>query len=168
MPRSVDLTVESPASVEQILAAFGDEVYWNARLAQFAGGTATLDALSVDEGGTVGVTIRLGLLRDRLPKVVTQLTSGDLQMVRDETWSRTDGGRVRGDIAVAVPGAPVSAIGQALLVPEGAGSRLSYTTNIKVKVPLVGGKIESFMCGQTVDEITKLQDFTNEWIAQNA
>ena len=168
MPRSVDLTVDSPASVEQILSTFGDEVYWNARLAEFAGGTATLDLLSVDGAGTVGVTIKLGLLRDRLPKVVTQLTSGDLQMVRDETWSWTDGGRVRGSIAVAVPGAPVSVIGQALLVPEGDGSRLSYTTTVKVKVPLVGGKIESFMCGQTVDEITKLQGFTNEWIAQNA
>src|SRR5690348_5557400 len=127
MPRSVDLTVDSPASVEQILSAFGDETYWNARLAQFAPGTATLVALSADGAGAVGVTIKLGLLRDRLPKLVTQLTNGDLEMVRDETWGWTDDGRVRGDIAVAVPGAPVSAIGQALLAPEGDGSRLSYT-----------------------------------------
>lgn len=160
--------VDSPASVEQILSAFGDEVYWNARLAEFAGGTATLDTLIVDGDGTVKVTVKLGLLRDRLPKVVTQLTSGDLQMVRDETWSWTNGSCVRGDIAVAVPGAPVSAAGQALLVPEGGGSRLSYTATVKVKVPLVGGRIENFMCRQTVDEITKLQGFTNEWIAQNA
>ena len=50
--------VDSPASVEQILSAFGDEDYWNARLAEFAGGTATLDTLSVNEAGTVGVTIQ--------------------------------------------------------------------------------------------------------------
>ena len=30
---------------------------------------------------------------------------------------------------------------------EGSGSRLSYTATVKVKVPLVGGKIENFMCG---------------------
>jgi hypothetical protein len=168
MSRSVDVTVESPASVEQILSAFGDEAYWQARLAEFAGGTATLDSLRVDDGGAVSVTIRIGLLRDHLPKVVTQLAPGDLQMVRDETWSRSDDGCVRGVIAVSVSGAPVSATGQATLAPDGSGSRLDYTATNNVKVPLVGGKIASYMCGQTTDEIIKLQCFTNEWIAEKA
>ncbi len=167
MSRSLDLTVESPASVEQVLAAFGSQAYWNARLAEFGGGTATLDDLSVDDSGAVAVALRLGLVRDRLPKIVTQLHNGDLEMLRNETWRWVDGGHVRGDIGVTVSGAPVSAIGQALLSPAGAGSRLSYNATIKVKIPLVGGKIESFMCGQTVDEITKLQDFTNGWVAEN-
>lgn len=168
MSRSVDVTAESPASVEQILSAFGDEAYWDARLAEFAGGTATLDSLHVDDDGTVRVKLRIGLLRDNLPKVVTQLTPGDLQMLRDETWSRSDDGCVRGVIAVAVPGAPVSATGQATLSPEGGGSRLNYNATIKVKVPLVGGKIESYICGQTTDDIIKLHGFTNTWIAENA
>jgi carbon monoxide dehydrogenase subunit G len=168
MSRSVDLTVESPASVEQILSAFGDEVYWHARLSEFAGGTATLGSLQVDDDGTVSVKIRIGLLRDHLPKVVTQLTPGDLQMLRQETWSRSADGCVRGVIAVVLSGAPVSATGQATLSPEGGGSRLNYNATIKVKVPLVGGKIESYMCRQTTDEIIKLQGFTNEWIAGNA
>lgn len=167
MSRSVDVTAESPASVEQILSAFGDDKYWHARLAEFTGGTATLDSLRVDAEGTVAVGITVGLLRDRLPKMVTQLHRGDLQMMRNETWSWSDDGRVRDDVDVAVPGAPLSALGQALLVPVGNGSRMNYTTTVRVKVPLVGGRIESFICGQTVDEITRLQSFTNEWITEN-
>jgi hypothetical protein len=165
--RSVDVTVESPASVETILSAFGNEMYWHARLAQFTGGTAALDDLSVDGDGTVTVALRLGLVRDRLPKVVTQLQNKDLEMLRSETWRWADEGRVRGDIGVAVPGTPLSVTGRALLVPAGGGSRLSYNASVKVKVPLVGGKIESYICGQTVGEINKLQGFTNEWIAEN-
>ena len=33
MPRSIDILTESPASVEQIAAAFGREDYWLARVA---------------------------------------------------------------------------------------------------------------------------------------
>jgi len=166
VPRTFDLSVESPATVGQILSAFGDGEYWRARLATFGGGTATLSSLIIDASGAVTVAITLGLLRDRLPKVVTQLHRGDLEMVRNETWSWVGGGRVRGDIDVAVPGAPLSAVGQALLVPEGNGSRMKYTTTVAVKIPLVGGRIESFICGQTSDEITKLQNFTTEWITE--
>jgi hypothetical protein len=80
MPRSFDLHVESPASVEQILSAFGDGNYWRARLAAFGNGTATMSSLIVDASGTVTVVNRLSLVRDRLPKMVTQLHRGELEM----------------------------------------------------------------------------------------
>ena len=168
MPRSFDLSVESPASVEQVLSAFGDEDYWRARLAAFGGGTATLGSLTVEPDGTVAVEVRLSLLRDRLPKIVTQLRRGDLEMVRNERWSRIGGGRVCGEVNVAVPGAPLSVLGEALMAPEPSGSRLQYSTTVEVKVPLVGGKIESYIGRQVPEEITALQRFTSEWIAENS
>jgi hypothetical protein len=168
MSRSVDVTAESPASVEQMLSAFGDQAYWQARLAEFDGGTAILESLDVDAGGTVRVKVRVGLLPERQPKVVTQLAPGDLHMLRDETWSPSGDGSVGGVIGVAVPGAPVSATGLAMLSPMGSGSRMSYTATVTVKIPLVGGQIEGFVCGQTTDEIAKVHVFTNAWIAENA
>jgi hypothetical protein len=33
MPRSLALSLDAPVGVEEILAAFGDEHYWQARLA---------------------------------------------------------------------------------------------------------------------------------------
>jgi hypothetical protein len=167
VPRSVDVIVESPASVDKILSTFGDEVYWRARLAEFNGGTARLDDLTTDGDGTVAIALRLGLVRDRLPKVVTQLHSGDLEMLRNETWRWADEGQVRGDLEVTIPGTPLTVIGQAQLAPANTGSRLTYTATVKVGVPLVGGKIESYICGQTVGEVNKLQNFTNKWIAEN-
>ena len=54
MPRSFDIVTESPASVEQVHAAFSREDYWLARLVAF-GDSSTLDSLIVDADGTVTV-----------------------------------------------------------------------------------------------------------------
>ena len=169
MPRSIDLKAESPASVEQIHSAFSDEDYWRARLAanDTGTGTATLDSLIVDADGTVNVATTHGLFRDQLPRLVTQLHLGHLEMVHNETWSRIGGGRVRGEASVVVPGAPLSALSAVLLTPVRNGSRLKYTATVEVKVPLVGGKIESFIGGQAAEEIARIQGFTTEWIAEN-
>ena len=169
MPRSFDLSAESPASVEQVHAAFGDENYWGARLAAFGAGpgAARLDSLAVEADGTVIVATTFSLLRDRLPKLVSQLVRGELEMVHIEKWSRIGRGQVRGDVSVALPGTPVSATGEALLAPLRNGSRLRYNATVKVKLPLVGDKIESFMSGRLAEGIMDIQRFTTAWIAEN-
>ena len=55
MPTPFDVQTDSPAGVEQILAAFGDEEYWRDRIAEFGGGATTLDRLDVDADGAVSV-----------------------------------------------------------------------------------------------------------------
>jgi hypothetical protein len=162
MPRSFDLTVESPSSVEQFRSAFGDEGYWRARLAAMDNGR--LDSLNVDDDGTVDVHSTFKLLRDGLPKVVTQLRLGDLQMMHNETWSRIDGGRVQGQVSVDVSGFPLSARGSGSLTPTADGSQLTYTATVAVKVPLVGGAIEGFIGGQLASWIREISTFTTEWI----
>jgi uncharacterized protein DUF2505 len=168
MPRSFEVSAESPASVDQVHSAFGDENYWRARLAVFGGGpwAATLDSLIVDAAGTVVVATTFSLLRDRLPKLVNQLGRGDLQMVHTETWSRV-GGKVRGQVGITVPGTPLSATGGALLAPLDNGSRLQYSATVKVNVPLVGGQIESFMSSRLSEGIMDIQRFTTAWICEN-
>lgn len=160
------MTIESPASVDTIMCTFGNENYWRARLAEFTGGTAIVEKLSTQDD-TVTVALRLGLVRDKLPKLVTQLRNTDLEMVRHERWMRAHDGQLRGEVDVTVPGTPLSVTGTALVAPTGRGSRLDYTATVKVKVPLVGGKIEDYLCGQTVDELHRLQRFTDDWIAEN-
>lgn len=161
------MSVESPIGVEQVFWAFGSRDYWTARLSAFGGGTAALDSLDLDNGGHVTVVVKLSLLRERLPRMVTQLHRGDLAMIRSERWYRIAEGRVRGDITASVPGAPFSAAGEALLAPTPNGSRLDYTTTVAVRIPLVGGKIESYIGNQASQEIAALQRFTTEWITDN-
>ena len=166
MPRSFDTSVESPASVEQFLSAFGNEDYWQARLAA-GDSTATLKSFTVDADSTVSVVFAASLLRDRLPKLITQLHRGDLEVLQNERWSRIDGGRLRGEISVAAPGTPLSGFWVVLARPVRSGSRLNYTVTVKVNVPLVGGTIESIIGGQLAKGVTEGVRFTTDWIAEN-
>jgi hypothetical protein len=162
MPRTFELQVESPSSVQQFRSAFGDEEYWQARLAAMDNGQ--LDSLDVYGDGAVNVRTSFKLLRDGLPKVVSQLRLGDLEMVHDETWSRIDGGQVRGEVNVEVNGFPLSGRGAGSLTQIAAGTQLTYTATISVKVPLIGGAIESFIGSQLTSWIREISSFTTEWI----
>lgn len=166
MPRSVDKSVESAASVEQFLSAFGNEDYWRARLA-VVDHVAKLTSLVVDADGTVSVVIAASLLRDRLPKLVARLHRADLEFVQSERWRRIEGGRVRGEVSVTARGTPLSGFGEGLVAPVPNGSRLDYTATLKVDVPLVGGPVERFVAGRLVEGIPELVRFTTEWIGEN-
>jgi hypothetical protein len=167
MPHSFDVSIDSPVSVDEVFSAFSDEDYWQARLAAFDTGSATLDSLIVNADDSVAVGLRVGLFRDRLPKVITKLQRGDLEIMHNQTWSRIDGTRVRGEVRITARGAPLFGLGEALLAPVQSGSRLEFAATVEVNVPLVGGTIASFIGGRIGDEITEIQRFTNEWIAKN-
>ena len=167
MPRSFDVSVKSPASVEQVHRAFGDEEYWLARFAAF-GTNSTLDSLIVDADGVVTVTTTQDLRHDGLPRLVTRFYPGDLKIVSNQTWKPIGGRRVRGEVTIGVAGAPGSGLGAALLAPMGNGSQLSFNGTVEFKVPLVGGKIESYLGGQFVDQIPAIQRFTTAWITEHA
>src|SRR5689334_19622395 len=107
MPRSFDVSFQSPTSVEQIHSAFGSEDYWMARIAAF-GASKTLDSLTVEPAGTVTVTDSEDLRQGGLPKMLAGLYRGDLHVRSTEKWSPAGDRQVNGEICVAVIGAPGS------------------------------------------------------------
>jgi hypothetical protein len=166
MPRSFDVSVESRASVEQVHRAFSDEDYWLARFVAF-GTSTTLDSLIVDSDGTVTVSTTQDLRRDGLPRLVARFYPGDLKILSTETWQPIGGRQVRGEVSIAAAGAPGSGRGAALLVPMGDRSQLSFNGTVEFRVPLVGGKIESFLGGQFAEHIPEIQRFTTAWIREH-
>lgn len=165
MPRSFDVSADSPATVEQVHAAFSGEDYWLARLATLNGST-TLDSLIVDDDQTVRVSTIQDLGRDLLPGIVAKFYRRDLKVRHTETWRPIDG-QLRGQISVAVSGAPGSGSGAALVAPTQNGSRLTFAATVEFKVPLVGGTIESFIAREFVKGIPEIQRFTATWITDH-
>ena len=167
MPRSFEFTVECSVSVEQIHSAFSDEDYWRARLAAF-GGSGRLDSLSLGTDGSVHVVIVQDLRQDWLPGLFAKLYPRDLEVVQNETWSLIDGGQVSGAISTTARGAPGSGLGTVLLAPARNASRLKCTATVEVKVPFIGGQIESYMGRQMVEETPAMLGFTTKWITEHA
>jgi len=166
MSNSFDVSSESPASVEQVYSAYADEDYWLARNAAL-GGSKALDSLVVDSDGTVTVTITEDLRHGMLPGILAKLYRGDLNIRSTERWKPAGSRELNGEISVAVTGAPGSGRAAAVLAPAGSGSRLNLTGTIEFKVPLVGGKIESYLAREFAQGIPEIQRFTTTWIGQN-
>lgn len=166
MPRSFDVSADSPATVEQVRAAISREEYWLARLETLAG-TTTLESLIVGDDQTVRVATSQDLGRDLLPGIVAKFYRRDLKVRGTETWRPVDG-QLHGEINVAVSGAPGSGCGTASLAPLPNGSRLTMTGTVEFKVPVVGGTVESFIAREFVQGIPNIQNFTATWIDEHA
>jgi hypothetical protein len=160
------LTAESPTSVDQFHAAFADKDYWLARIAasDTGPGTASLDAFDVDALGNVSVATTVTLLRDELPRLVTQLRRGALKLVHTESWCRVGADCVQGQMSAALSGVPFAASGTAVLTPMNTGCELRFAAAVEVKVAVIGGMVEAFIGSQRADGLAAIQTFTTEWI----
>ncbi|WP_166908957.1 DUF2505 domain-containing protein [Mycobacterium sp. DL440] len=168
MPRSFDMATDYEGSVEQVHRAFADERYWLARLADSGADETRLDALNVTDDGDIEAVTTQILRASQLPGLVSQFHRGDLFIRREEHWQPIRDGASHGTVQGSVAGAPVSLSGTATLSTTGGGSRLSVHLTVEVRVPLVGGKIESFIGGQLVDLLTAEQRFTSVWITDHS
>lgn len=163
------MAAEYDGTVEQVHRAFGDEQYWLVRLSDSGADHATLDDMVIDAAGGIRIKTTQTLRADRLPAVVTQFHRGDLNFIREETWTPVTDGRASAVVAGTIPGAPAGLTGEAVLAPsaDGRTSRMSFRATVEVRVPLVGGKIENFIGSQLVDLMIAEQRFTTGWITGN-
>ena len=166
MSHSFDIWTESPASVEQIHAAFSREDYWVTRLTA-GDAVTTLESLTVDPDGTVAMRATQHLGRQLLPGQVARLLPGDLKILHSEQWSPVGDGRVRGQVTVSASRGFGSGRGDALLAPVGGGSQMRFAVRVKVKIPLVGGALEKSIGTGLAENIPALQRFTSTWIAEH-
>ena len=167
MSRSFDIVTESPASVEQIHAAFGREDYWLARIAAGNANT-TLDSLIVDADGTVTARVTQHLGRQLLPGPIAKLIPADLKLVHSETWRPVGDRQVRGQVRVSASGGLGSGGAEAWLEPVGSGSQMRFAVRVEIKIPLLRGRLEKSMGAGLAENIPALQRFTTAWIAEHA
>lgn len=89
-----------------------------------------------------------GFLEKFLPK--------DGKVIQNESWGAPDGaGRCTGTWSVEIPGAPAKLGGTSYVEPSGDGSVQVIEGTVKVGVPIIGGKAESFIADMTTKLMTK-------------
>lgn len=162
------MSADYEGTVEQVHRAFRDEHYWLSRLADSGADDATLDALTTGPDGSISASTTQVLRADRLPGVVTQFHRGDLRIERHELWTPVTDGRSSATVTGVIANAPVTLDGTAQLGPTGTGAKMDFRAKVEVRIPLVGGKIESFIGAQLVDLLIAEQRFTSRWITENA
>ena len=76
-----------------------------------------------------------------LPGFARTFAGESTQAIQREVWL----GSTTGSLSIESPGKPASATGTIRLEPAGAGTTEVVELDIKVKVPLIGGKLEKLM-----------------------
>ncbi len=79
-----------------------------------------------------------------LPSIAKKIVGDTTQTVIEEDWK----GRTGGSMSITTPGKPTQASGTIRLEPHGAGTHEVVELEVKVKVPLIAGKLESLMAEQ--------------------
>lgn len=73
---------------------------------------------------------------------------------RGEHWRVLPDGSAEADVELAIHGVPADASGHAQLAPTGdGGSEMTYTVDLAVHVPIVGGLVENVVLHRIADTI---------------
>ncbi len=143
----------------QTVAAMMMDPAWLEEVARRSGATAY--SASVD--GTV-TTMNLEL---PAPSLAQKFVGSSLSITQVISWSDAaeDGSR-SGTLSVDVHGLPADINGTATRAGAGDGTTtVSYRGTLKVKIPLVGGKLEQMASPFITDAIDEQQIVGNEYLA---
>jgi hypothetical protein len=99
--------------------------------------------LDPDPGGGDGFTLVIDQLQNTkdLPGFARTFAGESTRAIQREVWLSKESG----NLSIDSPGKPASATGTIRLDPAGAGTTEVVELEIKVKVPLIGGKLEKLM-----------------------
>jgi len=165
MSRQSEYRSTSRFSADRIYAVMVDPDYIRTRLATIGGKDATLLEHTATADGA-RFRVKQGLESKDLPPMVRNFLSGDIVIDRTETWTRKEPGRYEGEAQVAIKGTPAGAVGGMRLRDlDAASSELVVRTDVTVKVPIIGGKIESVVAEQVKELLRMETEFTLEWVA---
>lgn len=137
-----------PAGVDEVFAAIASEG-WAAAKAEHLADGSTVKRYERGADGSVLLQVSRDL-PDGVPGFLERFLPADGKAGQTDSWAPDTGdGTRRGTWRAEIPGAPVEVSGTMRLEPSGTGSTYVVEGTVKVKVPLVGGKAESFIADMT-------------------
>lgn len=153
MTKQLHNAYPSPAGVERTFAALSGEDWPLEKARVLADGSLLVSRHEGADGSVVIVTSRA--LPAGIPGFLKAFLPGDNRALQTDSWgpAGTDGVRP-GSWKADIPGAPAQVGGTMRIEPTATGSSYVIDGAVTVKVPLIGGKAETFIADMT----TRLTD----------
>lgn len=161
MSRSIEHSSEFGHPLDQVLSAFAEEDSLRARLAEIGGHDAKVLSHEKSANG-YRYTMRQGIPSDKLPGAIHGLHPGDLMVQREQSWQRVDDSTVNGSATATVSGVPGSIRATSKFSANGGRTTLRVKGDVKVNIPLLGGKIERTIA----EQVLKLFEHEDAFIAE--
>lgn len=136
--------VESDADVETVFGVLSGEK-WAAQRAAALGDDSRLESRTETAGGGVTLVISRALPAG-VPGFLQKFLPADPRAITTDVWGPAVDGVRRATWTAAITGTPASLKGTMTIEPlPGGGNRHTISGEVRVSVPLVGGKAESYI-----------------------
>jgi hypothetical protein len=117
------------------------------------------------EGSTTTVLISQSQSMDGAPAAARKLVGSSVQIVQQEVWR----GATEADFSMEIPGKPGHVRGGITLVDNGAaGCDEVFAGEVKVNVPLVGGKLEGFIADLLTKALRREGEVGVTWLVDRS
>lgn len=167
MARCIDYSASFDHPAEVVYAALSDRGYWEARVEEmrkYADNAGRLVSHEVTDDG-IDLVLHHVLPRKDLPEIAQTVLRSDLVITRRERYTRFTE-PVTGTYEATIPAAPGSLTGTIELFGTDTGCTLRTTSEAKVSIPFVGGKLEELMLASLVDLFRTESGVTAAWLAR--
>jgi hypothetical protein len=151
MSKKIDVSYEIPADVESVYAAITGEKWADHKAAEFDDDART-ESRTVGAGDAVTLVMSRGL-PPGIPGFLEKFLPKGGRATQTEAWGASDGGARKGTWQGEIPGAPAKVGGTMSLSPSTKGTTYRIQGEVKVSIPIVGGKAESFVA-EMVEKLT--------------
>jgi len=166
----MEYTVAFAAPADKIYADFISREYWQALMQRYGQVTphSEVTSFASTSDGTDIVFTHL-VPRSHLPPVARNLVPVDLVITRSQHFDPFEHrhNRATGEFRATVTAGPGHFSGRYLLSETDDGSQLRLSSVCKVRVPLIGGKLEALILDGMADLFTAEEEFAADWIAEH-
>ncbi|HEU5469789.1 MAG TPA: DUF2505 domain-containing protein [Actinophytocola sp.] len=162
MPTRFEHRATFSAPPAEVAATLTDRAFLEERQRELGGKGAALLEHAVD-GDEVRFRLRQGVDAERLPSMARAIIKGDLMVERAERWG-PDGSTAQVTLS-GVPGG-INSRGTLTGRPDG-GTELALNAEVRVGLPLVGGKLERVIADEVAKLLAKESEFAGKWLAEH-
>lgn len=112
-----------------------------------------------------GMRVRVDQYRpaDEVPSFAKKLVGARINILQEETWHSP----TSADLSVTIPGKPGEMLGTITVAGDDAGVTETVDVQVKVSIPLLGGKLEDFIAGMLLRALKAENRVGVRWLAEH-
>ncbi|MGW0038323.1 DUF2505 domain-containing protein [Gordonia sp. NPDC003376] len=168
MARRLSYSARYTHAPDKLYEAQCTRQYWDDMMAgfQMISPHCEVEDFRADETG-MKVILKQHIGRDQLPAIAQTVLMKDMVITREESFGPFDPDNTKGDYTASIPAGPGSLTGSQELLRTDTGCTIRKTTEVKVFIPFVNGKLEQLMLVNVVDLFRAEAEYAKDWIDKN-
>jgi hypothetical protein len=152
------------ADVDALWAMISNQDYWLTKYAALGATNVTVDQFDAGEQSLTVATQR-DVPAD-LPGFAKKIVGDTNHVTQVERWTRSGDG-AHCSVTIAVKNVPGGTTGTMDMRPDGDGTVWTANFDIKVGIPLIGGKFENLLRDETGANFRAEKPFNDTWLAEH-